>query len=117
VNCSGVMCVTVPRRPSGELGPAAHSTLFIRRRFAPMNGDTHLAEDVTQSVFAISPAGRPAPPAYFLTGWLFTSNPLYRDQRPPDGATPQHREREAHAMNAIISSTEPNPIGVDSSFA
>jgi len=87
-----------------------HIHLIYAAALRQMNGDTHLAEDVTQSVFTHL-ARRAAKLTHHtsLTAWLYTitryiaANIRRAEQRR------NAREHQAHAMNAILSFPEPEP--------
>jgi RNA polymerase sigma factor (sigma-70 family) len=73
-----------------------------------VNGDTHLAKDVAQTVFtdlarkAGLLAQRPV-----LTGWLYTSTHFAATKAIRTESRRQAREEEAHAMNELLHDSAP----------
>lgn len=74
-----------------------------------LNGDTHLAEDVTQRVFA--DLARKAPSLLertALTGWLYTSAGFAAAQAVRSQQRRRTHEQEAHDMHELLSTPEPD---------
>ena len=87
-----------------------HIDLVYAAALRQVNGDTHQAGDVTQSVFtdparkAAKLAGHPS-----LAGWLYTSTRFLAANARRAELRRHVREQEAHAMNAILQSHDPEP--------
>src|SRR5487761_2242430 len=87
-----------------------HVNLVHAAALRQVNGDAHLAEDVTQSVFAdlARKAGQllrhPS-----LTGWLYTSTRFVAANTRRTEQRRSVREQQAHAMNALLSLPEAQP--------
>src|SRR5580765_482104 len=85
-----------------------HLDLVYSAALRQVNGDTHLAQDVAQSVFAdlarkaASLADRSA-----LTGWLYTSTHFAAAKAVRTERRRQAREQEAHIMKELL--YEPGP--------
>lgn len=79
-----------------------------------VNGDGPAAEDVAQAVF--TDLARKAPgltnhPS--LTGWLYTSTRYLASKACRAEQSRRSREQEAHAMNQLLQSTDPDTIWQD----
>src|SRR6266487_3586485 len=92
----------------GEL-VARHIDLVFSAALRVVGGDRHLAQDVTQTVFAdLARKARNLPREVVLAGWLyrhtcFTAANAVRTER-----RRQIREKTAMEMNALHDTTEPN---------
>src|SRR5437773_6680939 len=92
----------------GEL-VARHIDLVFSAALRVVGGDRHLAQDVTQTVFAdLARKARSLPRDVVLAGWLyrhacFTAAKTVRTER-----RRQAREKAAMEMNALQDNTEPN---------
>ena len=75
-----------------------------------MNGDTHLAEDATQKVFAdLARNAAKLAKHTSLTGWLYTTTRFVAANFRRAEHRRIAREQEAHTMNAIFNTAESEP--------
>ncbi|MEO5959578.1 MAG: sigma-70 family RNA polymerase sigma factor, partial [Opitutaceae bacterium] len=86
-----------------------HLNLVYFAALRRVGGDRHLADDVTQTVFAdlarkaASLANRPA-----LAGWLYTSTRFAAAQAVRSARRRRVHEQEAHTMHALHAAPEPD---------
>src|SRR5690348_5484129 len=75
-----------------------------------VNGDAQLAEDVTQSVFTdLARKASKVGHHTSLLGWLYTSTRFAASSVRRQEQRRRVREQEAHAMNSILTGSEPEP--------
>ncbi len=75
-----------------------------------LDGDAHLAEEVTQSVFTDLACKAPNLTRHSsLAGWLFTSTRYAAAAVRRANARRSNREQEAHAMSQVLQSAESGP--------
>src|ERR1017187_343383 len=81
---------------------ARHVNLVHAAALRQVNGDAHLAEEVTQSLFAdlARKAGKLLRHTS-LTGWLYPSTRFVAANTRRTEHRPSTREQQAHAMNAL----------------
>ena len=87
-----------------------HINLVHAAALRQINGDAHLAEDVTQSVFAdLARKAAKLLAHTSLTGWLYTSTRFVAANTRRTEQRRTTREQQAYAMNAILSHPESQP--------
>ena len=96
--------------PSFEELVKRHINLIYSAALRQVNGDTHLAEDVTQSVFTdLARKAAKLTTHTSLTAWLYASTRFVAANIRRTEQRRSHREQEAHTMNVIFNPTEPEP--------
>src|SRR5688572_25836924 len=85
-----------------------HLDLVYNVALRRVGGDTHLAEDVAQRVFADLAAKAPALQRHpSITGWLFTGTHYAAAQFVRAERRRKDREQKAHAMNELLRESDP----------
>ena len=83
-----------------------HLNLVYSAALRQVNGDSHLAEDVTQTVFAdLARKAAVLSQRQSVTGWLYTSTHFAASKAVRTERRRHTHEQEAHAMQVLLSST------------
>jgi RNA polymerase sigma factor (sigma-70 family) len=86
-----------------------HLELVYSAALRQVNGDTHLAQDVAQTVFTdLARKAAVLSERQVLTGWLYTSTHFAAAKAVRTEHRRHAREQEAHAMNELLDSATPD---------
>src|SRR6266487_555142 len=85
-----------------------HVDLVYSTALRKLGGDTHLAQDITQTVFAdLARKARSLPPDVVLGGWLYRDTCFRASEAVRKERRRQMREQTAVEMNALNDDSEP----------